>query len=83
MSYITLLVAILGIGGVYTCMYIFMSTVPPKDQVGGATVLIITIGACASLMAPLIVLFPFPTPFFALTAFIAVALFCSFLLPNQ
>ena len=79
-SYVTLLIAILGVGGVYTCIYVLIGKVMPKDQVGGAMVFIVTIGACASLMAPLIVLYPAPVPFFALAGFLVLAFACSCLL---
>ena len=83
LSYLSLLIAILGIGGVYTCIYVLIGLVMPKDQVGGAMVLIVTVGACASLMAPLIVLYPAPVPFLALTALLVISFICSCLLPMQ
>ena len=83
LSYLTLLVSILGVGGLFTCIEVWIVKIMPKDQVGGAMVLIFTIGATASLMAPIIVLYPAPMPFFAMAGFIILAFACSLLLSRR
>lgn len=46
-------------------------------------VLIVTVGACASLFAPLIVLYSQPIPFVTLSAFLLIAIVCSCVLSRQ
>ena len=72
-QYCTLFVALLGIGGIYTCNYVLISQVVPVSQVGGAMVLIFTIGVLASLFAPIVVLHDDPIPFLAMSASMTIA----------
>ena len=73
----------LGVGGVYTAIYVLIKLVIPLEQVGGATVLIVTIGTSASLFAPLVVLLASPIPFLTLTANMAIPFIFTFLLPTD
>ena len=61
-GYCCIFIAILGVGGVYSCLYTLVGLVMPKEQVGGAMVIIVTIGAGSSLSAPLVTLCPKPVP---------------------
>ena len=45
----------------------------PVSQVGGAMVLIVTIGVLASLFAPIVVIYDDPIPFLAMSAFMTIA----------
>ena len=83
MSYFTLYVAVLGVGGVYTAIYVLIKLVIPIEQVGGATVLIVTIGTSASLFAPLVVLFDSPVPFLTLTVSMAIPFIFTCMLPTD
>ena len=82
MGYATLFIAILGVGGVYTCLFVLIGLVIPKQKIGGAMVLIITIGVGSSLGAPMIVLYDAPIPFFVLTVLILVSFIISCFLPK-
>lgn len=82
LSYMTLALAILGVGGVYTAIYVIIYAVMPKEQVGGAMVLIITFGVSLSLFAPIIALYDTPIPFLALTAMMCSSAFFTCLLPG-
>ena len=81
--YISLFMAILGVGGVYTVMYVFIGLIIPIEQVGGATVLILTIATSLSLFAPLIVLLQGEISFLILTAMMAVGFILTFVLPQD
>lgn len=83
LGYVTLALAIIGVGGVYTCIYVLIYIVVPKHQVGGAMVLIVTIGTSASLFAPIIVLYKSPIPFIALASMMAIASLMTSLLPAE
>ncbi len=83
-SYVTLFIAILGVGGIYTCLYVLIPILIPKHQTGGAFVLIVTIGTFLSLFAPMIVLESQPIPFMTMVTLISIALFSScFLNPSN
>jgi len=83
LGYVTLFIAILGVGGVFTCLFVLIRVVVPKQQVGGAMVLIVTIAASSSLGAPLIALYDAPIPFLVLTGLIVVAFTSSCFLPKK
>lgn len=82
-SYMTLFIAILGVGGVYTAIYVLIYIVVPKEQVGGAMVLIVTIGTSLSLFAPIIVLYASPVPYLALTAMMLMSALMVCFLPRE
>ena len=69
--------AILGVGGVYTVMYVYISLVVPIEQAGGATVMILTIGTSASLFAPLVVLYDAPVPFLVMAVMMTIGVLLS------
>lgn len=83
LSYTTLAIAILGVGGTYTCIYVLIGLVVPSEQVGGAMVFIVTMGAFASLCAPLVVIFDTPVPFIVLAAMMSFASILTCLLPKE
>ena len=83
MGYVTLAVAILGVGGTYTCIYVLIGLVVPREQVGGAMVLIVTIGTSASLFAPMVVLYDSPVPYLVLASCMGVAQIMTCLLPKE
>ena len=74
----SLFIAILGIGGTYTCLYVLIGVVVPQKSVGSATVLIATIGISSSLLAPLIALFDAPIPFIVLSSLMFISMATSF-----
>ena len=78
LSYMSLFIAILGIGGTYTCLYVLIGVVVPQKIVGSATVLIATIGISSSLLAPLIPLFDAPIPFIVLSSLMFISMATSF-----
>ena len=63
LAYMSLFIAILGIGGTYTCIFVLIGVVVPQKSAGKATVLIVTIGVSASFFAPLIALTDAPVPY--------------------
>ena len=77
-SYLTLAVAILGVGGVYTCIFVMVGLVLPSDQKSGAMIIIVTIGASLSIGAPMIIVLDSPYPFFFLSGFMVVSIATSF-----
>ena len=83
LGYVTLFIAILGVGGTYTCIYVLIGLVVPREQVGGAMVLIVTIGTSASLFAPMVVLYDSPVPYLVLASCMAMAQIMTCLLPKE
>ena len=83
MSYATLAMERLGFGGVYTCVYVLIGLVVPTEQLGGAFVLIVTIGTAASLMSPMVTIFDAPIPFIVLACMMSLAVLMTFLLPKE
>lgn len=74
LSYITLFVSILGIGGVLNCIYALIPSVMPREQVGGLMVLIVTFGMLTSVVAPMIALYEKPIPFECLVGLLTVSI---------
>ena len=83
MGYASLFVAILGIGGVYTCIFVITGIVFPKQNVGSALLLVVVISVSASFYAPIIVLYKAPIPFLVLTCMMAAAFASSVFLPKE
>ena len=76
----SLFFAILGIGGTYTCIFVLIREVVPQRNVGKATVLIVTVGACASLLAPLVALLDAPIPFIVISSLMFLSMAISFVM---
>ena len=74
LSNMALILAILGVSGAYNTVFVVVGQVLPIEQVGGAMVIICSLGTCASLMAPLVVIYPTPIPFLMMAAFMIIAL---------
>ena len=55
----------------------------PHEQVGGAMVLVVTVGAFASLLAPMVVIFGSPVPFLILAGCMLIASIMTCLLPKE
>ena len=53
----------------------------PLEQIGGAMVIIITIGISSSLFAPILVLYPEPVPFLAMATFMMISFVLTCFLP--
>ena len=83
LSYLTLAMERLGFGGTYTCVYVLIGLVVPAEQLGGAFVLIVTVGTAASLMAPMVTIFDSPIPFIVLACAMSLAALVTFLLPKE
>jgi len=81
LGYASLFVAILGVGGVYTCIFVITGIVFPKQNVGSALLLVVVISVSASFYAPIIVLYKAPIPFLVLTCMMAAAFASSVFLP--
>ena len=80
--YITSYIAVLGVGGVYTCIFVIITEVVPTEQVGGAMVLVVTVGATTSLIDPLVVVADKPIPQITIASFMALAILHSYFLPE-
>ena len=74
----SLFVAILGVGGCYTCIFVLIREVVPQKNVGKATVLIVTVGATAAVLAPLIALLDAPVPFIVNASLMFLSMAISF-----
>ena len=83
LSYLTLAMERFGFGGTYTCVYVLIGLVVPTEQLGGAFVLIVTIGTSCSLMAPMVTIFDAPIPFIVLAGAMSLAVIMTFLLPKE
>jgi len=81
-SYLTLSIAVFGVGGVYTCVYIMVGIVLPSEQISGAMIIVVTAGGALSLGAPLMVLLDSPYPYICLTFFMSVGVVGTFMLKD-
>jgi len=75
---LTLFIAILGVGGVFTCLIVLIVELVPKTQVGGVVTLQATFAVLSASAAPLVVLYDPPIPYFFLSSTIGLALIVSF-----
>ena len=74
LSYVSLFLAILGVGGTYASLYVLIADSVPTSQVGGVMVIACTIAVLSTTGAPIVVLLPAPFPYFFLASMITLAI---------
>ena len=74
LSYVSLFLAILGVGGTYASLYVLIADSVPTSQVGGVMVIACTIAVLSTTGAPIIVLLPAPFPYFFLASMITLSI---------
>lgn len=74
LSYFSLFLAILGVGGTYASLFVLIADSVPTSQVGGVIVIACTIAVLSTTGAPIIVLLPAPIPYFFLASMITISI---------
>lgn len=82
-AYLALFIAIIGVGGTYSVLFILINKSIPTNQVGGAMLITCTIAILSTTSAPLVVLVEQPFPYFYLAAMLISSFLLSCKIPSH